>query len=117
MIEQLVSRTFATRDAAHLAHWAETSGFRHETLGAFYDSLIEKIDSLVEAYQGVFDLIKVKKLDQHKSTDMIPILEDDLEWIGKNRKEITKGLQALDNMLQDLESVYMSTLYKLRNLK
>lgn len=117
MIDELVSRVFSTRNSAHLAHWAETSGYLHGVLGDFYDGVIDKLDTLVEAYQGVFELVKVKKLEQAKSKDMVSTLEDDLEWMGKNRKEITGGIPALDNLLQDLESMYMSTLYKLRNLK
>lgn len=117
MIEKLVSRVFATRNAAHLAHWSETSGYRHGVLGEFYEDVIDKVDSLVEAYQGVFELIKVKKLEQAEDDDMVSLLESDLEWINENRGKITEGLQALDNLLQDLEAVYMHTLYKLRNLK
>lgn len=117
MIEELVSRTFATRNAAHLAHWRETSGYRHETLGAFYDDVISSIDSLVEAYQGAYDLIKVKSLPSTDEKDMVDLLESDMEWIAKNREKITDGMHALDNLLQDLEHVYLRTLYKLRNLK
>jgi hypothetical protein len=51
MIEELISRVFATRNAVHLAHWAETSGFRHNVLGEFYDSLIDKVDTIVEAHR------------------------------------------------------------------
>lgn len=117
MIEKLVSRIFATRNAVHLAHWAETSGYRHGVLGEFYEEIIERVDSLVEAYQGVFELIKVKKLEQTDESDMVELLTSDLEWIGENREKITEGLPALDNLLQDLEGVYMHALYKLRNLK
>jgi len=118
MIEELIKRTFATRDMAHLAHWRETSGFRHETLGSFYTDVIEKVDSIVESYQGVFELVEVGQTSVAKfEADMIPRLESDLEWISENRAKITKKLPAIDNQLQDLEGVYMSTLYKLKNLK
>jgi len=47
---------------------------------------------------------------------IIDLLEEDLVWINKNRKALTQGLPALDNLLQGLEGLYLSTLYKLRKL-
>lgn len=118
MIEELVARVFASRNAAHLAHWKETSGFRHETLGAFYDDVIGAIDDIVEAHQGAFDLIDVSGLPkQPKVDDIVELLEDDMVFISENRKKITSGLPAIDNLLQGLEHIYLRTLYKLRKLK
>lgn len=57
MIEELIARVFGTRNAAHLAHWKEASGYRHETLAAFYGDVLDALDKLVEAYQGAFDLV------------------------------------------------------------
>jgi len=42
MIEELIARVFGTRNAAHLAHWKEASGYRHETLAAFYEGVYLK---------------------------------------------------------------------------
>ncbi len=116
MIEELVQRAFAARNAAHLAHWRTKSYAQHVALGDFYDGIVGAIDDIVENYQGVFDLIFVKDLPETKQKDIIKQLEDDLVWINKNRKEICKGLPALDNLLQSLESCYMKTIYKLNNL-
>lgn len=117
MIEELVQRAFAARNAAHLEHWRTKSFSQHMTLGDFYDNVIEEIDSIVEAFQGAFDLIDIGDLPkQPKQKDIIAMLEDDLIWIGKNRKQITKNLPAIDNLLQSLEGVYLKALYKLKNL-
>jgi len=48
--------------------------------------------------------------------DIISRLEEDLVWINKNRKAITSGLPAVDNLLQGLEGSYMRALYKLKRL-
>lgn len=117
MIEELIARVFATRNAAHLAHWAETSGFRHTVLGDFYEGVITHLDGLVEAHQGAFNLVEVGALaKQPKVAKIIDLLEEDLVWINKNRKALTQGLPALDNLLQGLEGLYLTTLYKLRKL-
>lgn len=118
MIEELISRGFASRNAAHIEHWKTDSFARHMALGDFYESIIDKIDAIVEAYQGAFDLVKVGTLDrQPPAGDIIKYLEDDMEWISKNRMSICRGLPSLDNLLQDMEDLYLSTLYKLKRLK
>ena len=37
-------------------------------------------------------------------------------WISENRAKVTGKLPALDNMLQELEGVYLKAIYKLRRL-
>lgn len=117
MIEELISRVFATRNAAHLEHWRTKSIAAHEALGEFYDAIIGSVDPIVEAHQGVFELVSVGDLSkQPKVGNIISHLEDDLVWINKNRKAITSGLPAIDNLLQGLEGDYMHVLYKLKRL-
>jgi len=117
MIAELVERVFATRNAVHLEHWRTKSFSQHMALGDLYDKLIDGLDAIVEAHQGVFDLITVDDLPkQPKVINIIGRLEDDLEFIHKNRKYITSGLPAIDNLLQTLEADYMTALYKLKRL-
>ena len=117
MIEDLVARVFATRNAAHLAHWKTHSFAQHSALGAFYDDVIENIDKLIEAHQGAFDLIGKVDVQPVSEKDMVALLEDDMLFIGKNRVALCRKLPALDNILQELEGTYLTALYKLRNLK
>lgn len=119
MIEQLVSRVFFTRNAAHLAHWKTKSYSEHMSLGDFYDALIDKIDSIVETYQGYFDLIAMvpPKTGPLLPGDITRLISEDCDWIMENREEIAKDNSAVENLIDDLLATYMSTLYKLRNLK
>ena len=117
MIEELIVRVFTARNAAHLEHWRTKSFATHEALSDFYDSVITALDKVVEADQGMFGLVNVESIPEMKQPkSMISLLESDLAWIGKNRKEITSNIPAIDNLIQDLEYVYISTLYKLKNL-
>ena len=117
MIEELIARIFATRNAAHLEHWRVKSGYTHETLGAFYDDVVGKLDRVVESNIALFGQVSVGTLPaQPKVQNIISHLEDDLLWIGKNRKEIGGKVPAIDNMIQDLEGVYIDALFKLKNL-
>ena len=120
MIEQLISRVFATRNAAHLTHWRTKSYAQHVALNEFYDDVLDALDSMVESHQGAFDLIgevpdSTVKVDGAAET-IVKRLEEDLVWVNYNRAKITEGLPSLDNLLQDMEDVYLKALYKLRNL-
>lgn len=119
MIEELVGRVFATRNASHLAHWASkgaSSYARHAALGEFYDALIDKIDNIVEMYQGAFGLIGEVNIPDTSSKDVMDHIGDEANWIEEHRKEIAGDVCAIENMLDDLTSVYLKTFYKLKNL-
>jgi len=114
MIEELIAKVFSTRNTAHLAHWSTGSYAQHKALGDFYDDVIEAVDTLVEAYQAYK---KVGAVDVAGSSyPILKQLEDDCKWMSENREEITCNMPALDNLLQGLEAVYLSTIYKLKRL-
>lgn len=119
MIEDLVARVFYARNVAHYEHW-KANGVgayaRHKALGEFYDGIIDAIDTLVEAYQGAFDLIGTVKIPKTKATEILAILIEDSQWIEKNHENICKGNRAVANLLDSVTGVYLSAIYKLRNL-
>lgn len=114
-MNELISRVFATRNLVHLEHWRTKSFSQHMALGDLYNALIEDVDSIVEAYQGAFGLVK-PELELAKEKDILSRLEADMVYISDNRKKITKGLPAIDNLLQGLEHSYLIAIYKLKNL-
>jgi len=117
MIKELICKVFATRGYAHLAHWATGSYAEHVALGDFDDELVDGIDKLVEAYQGTFGLIKGITLEYCDAPeDIVKHISAELIWMNNNCEEITKDLASLDNILQELQAVYMKALYKLKNL-
>jgi DNA-binding ferritin-like protein len=120
MIEQLISRVFYARNVAHYEHWRATgtgSFSRHMALGSFYEEVIEAIDDLVEAYQGAFDLIGSIPAPEAPKNDILKLLQADADWIEENHEDICKGNRAVANLIDSLTGVYLSTIYKLRNLK
>ena len=119
MIEELISRVFYARNVAHFEHWTANgvgAYARHKTLGKFYKEVIEALDSLVEAYQGAFELIGPVRAPKTKATDIMLILIEDAEWIEKNHEKICKGNRAVANLIDGVTEVYLTTTYKLRNL-
>jgi hypothetical protein len=117
MIEQLISRVFYARNLAHFAHWRTKSYAQHQALGSFYDGVIDAIDPLVEAYQGAYDLIGAIPAPGEMEKDALKCLESDAEWIEKNHEKICKGNRAVGNLVDGVTEVYLSAIYKLRNLK
>jgi hypothetical protein len=117
MIEDLVSRVFAMRNAAHLAHWSTKSYAEHKALGKFYDELIDKIDSIIEAYQGWFGLIGEVRMIVMSKKDIAEAIRTDLTWMGTNRDKICKKNTMMENLIDDLMQLYSTTHYKLVNLK
>jgi hypothetical protein len=120
MIEQLISRVFYARNVAHFEHWRATgtgSFSKHSALGSFYDGVIDAIDDLVEAYQGAFELIGNIPAPETPKGDVLALLEADADWIEENHEGICKGNRAVANLIDSLTGVYLSTIYKLRNLK
>lgn len=118
-MEELIARIFALRNAAHLAHWAETgpgSFARHMALGDFYEALIAKADSVVEIYQGVFGLVGEVPTYDFDKKDILAQIEADARWIKARRTDIAKGDAVIENQLDELGALYAGTAYKLRFL-
>lgn len=120
MIEQLIARVFYARNVAHFEHWrakGDGSFAKHMALGSFYDDVIEALDSLVEGYQGAFELIGGIPAPETPSGDVLKLLEAHAKWIEENHEDVCQGNRAVGNLLDTLTGVYLSAIYKLRNLK
>lgn len=111
--EVFISKLFQSRDITHLAHLSVKNYAQHKALNKYYDSLLDFIDSFVEAYQGLYGIVK---LEIPSSTDQNPIkhLEELHKFIDDNKKTFTDS--ALLNQIDEVKTLIQSTLYKLKNL-
>lgn len=114
MVEQLIDRLFAARNAAHAAHWKTKSYAAHKALGHYYEGVIEALDDYVEAHQGTFGIVGKIEGDTDNITRVI---RDEIVWLNENRSKIAKDIPALENLLDSLTDLHMKTLYKLENLR
>lgn len=120
MIEQLIARVFYARNLAHFEHWrakGDGSFAKHMALGEFYDGVIDALDALVEAYQGAFELIGNIPVPDTTASDVLKLLEADADWIEDHHEKVCKGNRAVANLIDGVTGQYLSTIYKLRNLK
>lgn len=111
MISELIKKMFESRNTAHFNHWTTKSYAKHMVLGEFYDGVIDILDKFVEAHQGTFGVI------DEETEDISKIIHDDIIWLNENRSAICKKIPALENIIDELTGLHMTTLYKLENLK
>ena len=113
-----VGMLFLARDVAHSVHLNTRSFSKHMALNTFYDNVIELADKFAEAYQGRHGLIGGISLQTaKKTTNVVEFLEDQLEEIHSVRyKVVDKDCTAIHNIIDEIEALYMSTLYKLKYL-
>ena len=112
----LIGHLFLARDVTHSVHLNTRSYAKHKALGGFYEDIIDLADDLAEAYQGRYGLIGPITLHSAKKTNnVVEFLEDSLEEVRRERKEY-KDDTALQNIIDEIEGLYLSTLYKLKFL-
>lgn len=115
---QLIGHLFLARDVAHVVHLNTKSYAQHKALNEFYDEVVDLADKFAEAYQGRKGLIGVVSLQEAKRNhNIITFLEDSLQTIEDNRYTIVdKTDTPLQNIIDEIVGLYLSTLYKLKNL-
>jgi hypothetical protein len=113
-----VGELFLARDVAHSVHLNTRSFSKHSALNTFYDEVIELADKFAEAYQGRHGLIgPISLMSAKKNGNIIEFLEQSLKDIEGMRYEVVdKTDTAIQNIIDEIVGLYLSTLYKLKFL-
>ena len=113
-----VGHLFLARDVAHSVHLNTRSFAKHSALGTFYDEIVDLADSFAEAYQGRHGLIGPISLQSAKKNgNIIEFLQDSLAEIEENRYKFCDEKEtAIQNIIDEIVALYLSTLYHLRFL-
>lgn len=113
-----VGTLFLARDVAHSVHLNTRSFSKHSALNSFYDEIVDLADKFAEAYQGRHGLIgPISLMSAKKTTNIVEFLEDSLADIEKMRFEVCdKTDTPLQNIIDEIVGLYLSTLYKLKFL-
>ena len=114
----LIGHLFLARDVTHSVHLNTRSYAKHKALGKFYENIIDLADDLAEAYQGRHGLIGPITLHSAKKTNnVIEFLEDSLKDVEEMRYKVCdKDDTAIQNIIDGIVDLYLSTLYKLKFL-
>tara|TARA_R110000868_G_scaffold27465_1_gene104188 strand:+ start:90 stop:452 length:363 start_codon:yes stop_codon:yes gene_type:complete len=115
---EFVGCLFLARDVAHSVHLNTRSFAKHSALNSFYDGIIDLADKFAEAYQGRHGLIGPITLHSaKKTTNIVDFLEDSLAEIEKARYTVCERNDTpIQNIIDEIVGLYLSTLYKLKFL-
>lgn len=115
---EFVGMLFLARDVAHSVHLNTRSYAKHKALQKFYEEVVELADDFAEAYQGKHGLIgPISLMNANKTTNIVEFLQDQVDGIENARYEVCKESEtALQNIIDSIVGLYLSTLYKLRFL-
>jgi len=115
---QFVGALFLGRNVAHSVHLNTRSYSKHKALGHFYEDVIELADKFAEAYQGRHGLIGPIAIPASKKTaNIIEFLQDQLADIEKGRYDVCEKTDTpIQNIIDEIVGLYLSTIYKLRFL-
>jgi DNA-binding ferritin-like protein len=109
---------FLARDVTHSVHLNTRSYAKHKALQKFYESIIDHADDFAEAYQGRHNLIgPISLMSAKKTSNIIEFLESQLAEIESVRYDVCEKTDTpLQNLIDGIIELYLSTLYKLRFL-
>ena len=113
-----VGLLFLARDVAHSVHLNTRSYAVHKGTQKFYEGIVGLADDFAEAWQGRHGLMgPVTLMSADKNRDIVEFLEDQLDKIDAGRYEFCDREEtAIQNIIDEIIALYLSTLYKLRFL-
>ena len=113
-----IGMLFLARDVTHSVHLNTRSYAKHKALQKFYENIIDLADDFAEAYQGRHGLIgPISLMSANKTGNVIEFLKDQLAEIEKCRYDVCeKDDTPLQNLIDGIIELYLSTLYRLRFL-
>jgi chloramphenicol O-acetyltransferase len=115
---EFVGILFLARDVAHSVHLNTRSYSKHKALKHFYDDLVDLTDKFAETYQGRHGLIgPIALLSAKKTGNIAEFLQDQLEEIENVRYDVCEKTDSpIQNIIDEIAGLYLSTLYKLKFL-
>ena len=116
--EKFIGMLFLARDVTHSVHLNTRSYSKHKALQKFYENIIDRADTFAEAYQGRYGLIgPIALMSVKKTENVVAFLEDQLAELEAMRYDVCdKTDSPLQNLIDGIIELYLSTLYKLKFL-
>jgi hypothetical protein len=113
-----VGMLFLARDVTHSVHLNTRSYAKHKALQKFYEDIVDHADTFAEAYQGRHGLIGGISLQSHnKTANVVDFLQNQLDEIEAVRYDIVDRKDtSLQQLIDNIVELYLTTLYKLRFL-
>lgn len=114
-VEEFANLLFELEVNTHIYHLQTKSYAKHMALGGFYDGIADLRDKFIEDYQGQYGIIKnYGTVKVFEGLEPEKYLEARRKEVSQFRLTLTEGFLQQD--LDDILSLFSSTLYKLKNL-
>lgn len=120
--ELLMATLWLGRDRTHKQH-LRTKGpgslAEHEATTAFYDAIVPLSDQLAEAFIGLYDAdLDIPEITADDTETVLELLVGQRQFIRDNRyKAVPRDETPLQNVIDEIELLYLSTIFKLRRLR
>jgi hypothetical protein len=102
------------RDIAHLTHLRQytKNGWEHKALNILYDEVLDKVDTIIESWQGIHGLIDIRIPESSAKTDAIEWTSSVYSHIMANRYQFTESW--IQNEIDNVCTLLAQTLYRLK---
>lgn len=117
-LEKLVAYLLHSQTQTHVFHLQTKSYAEHKALQGYYEGIDPLVDAIVESYQGKYDIIKTYESFAIDAYSGKAQLETYFKALSKKVEDIHKQVEDtyLQNQLDTVNELIVSTLYKLRFL-
>jgi hypothetical protein len=118
-IGELISILFLSRDIAHREHLTTDSYAQHMALGSFYEDIVGLADSLAETYQGCTGtrISDIPYYSNPMKGNILVTLKKMHSRVEELRTQILPDESPIQNIIDEVDALYYSTIYKLTFLK
>jgi hypothetical protein len=117
-VADFVSCLLFSRTQAHIFHLQTSSYAKHIALNEYYDEIVDKVDELVESYQGCNPNITGYS-NNYTITNREGAVEsyfENLCMFVKDNRAVFGDESDLQNIIDEIIALIKSTLYKLKKL-
>ncbi len=111
----IISILFEARTKAHMFHLTTSSYAVHMALQDFYEKVVDLADAFAEGCIGVYGPIESFPRFSLNSSDALTMLKKTKQWVRENRSCCEDS--ELQNQIDEILSLFNSTIYKLTQLQ
>lgn len=101
---------------AHILHLQTRSYAEHKALQGYYESIDDLIDSYVEAYQGKYGIIDDYPVEYNPPMPPLEYMVGLSDYVATMRDSLPDDTE-LQNIVDEIDALIDTTVYKLRFLK
>ena len=116
---KLISYLLHSATQVHIFHLQTKSYAEHKALNDYYDSIVGLVDTLVESFQGKYDIISgyenYNLIAYESNASTIKYFKALLKTVEELRVSVQED-SNLQNEIDNIVTLITSTLYKLRFL-